>query len=119
MTFANSDQNIEEEKRFSKYRYIHDIDVFISKVVDDLQVDMYITEPQGLGDVALTYYPRSSDGTQRDFQVRRSSESRAHMHYAPSANEQLTYTSDGLAGDMVLTYDVMHSADGSYTEVNN
>ena len=41
------------------------------------------------------------------------------MRYAPSANEQLAYTSDGLAGDMVLTYDVRHSADGSYTEVNN
>ena len=50
-------------------------------------------------------------------QVRRSSDYRAHMRYAPSTDEQQTYSPDGLAGDVVLEYDVMHTRDGSYTEV--
>ncbi|XP_022107830.1 uncharacterized protein LOC110988530 [Acanthaster planci] len=97
----------------------HRINLWPGQVVDDFQVDIYVTEPQGIGDISLKYDPRTSEGQEQTLQVRRSSDYRAHMRYAPSADEQVTYSPDGLAGDVVLEYDVIHTRDGSYTEVQD
>ncbi|XP_038068542.1 uncharacterized protein LOC119737937 [Patiria miniata] len=97
----------------------HRIKLWPGQAVDDLQVDLYITEPQGISDISLKYDPRTSEGQEKTLQVRRSSDYRAHMRYAPSADEQLTYSPNGLNGDIVLEYDVVHTRDGSYTEVQD
>ena len=39
------------------------------------------------------------------------------MQFSPTPDEQLQYTTKGVAGDIVLEYDVMHTREGSYTEV--
>ncbi|XP_038066966.1 uncharacterized protein LOC119736992 [Patiria miniata] len=99
----------------------HRVNIWPGQAVEDLQLDIYITEPQGISDMFLKYAPRASETDEEDLRslIRRSSDYRAHMHYAPSATDQLTFTPDGMAGDVVLEYDVIHSREGSYVEVQD
>ncbi|XP_033646860.1 uncharacterized protein LOC117306366 isoform X1 [Asterias rubens] len=99
----------------------HRVNLWPGQVVDNLVMDIYITEPQGIAQMALNYYPRTSesDGEDLENSIRRSSDYRAHMQFSPTPDEQLQYTTKGVAGDIVLEYDVMHTREGSYTEVQD
>ena len=87
-----------------------------------MQVDIYITEPQGIQDISAQYQGRqiagrSADTTDLDDTIRRLYRYRSHVHYRPTRDEQLDYGTRGLDGDFVVNYDVFHTDQGSHSQV--
>lgn len=86
--------------------------------MEDLTVDMYVTEPQGISEIQTQYEGRNSISPQSiDADINRPGNNRAQVSYNPTEDEQLNFSPLGLAGDIVLTYDVEHDRAGSHTQV--
>ena len=47
----------------------HRVNLWPGQVVDNLVMDIYITEPQGIAQMALNYYPRTSESDGEDLEV--------------------------------------------------
>lgn len=103
-------------------QYQQRINVNPRQVVDNLGVDVQVTEPQRIKDISVAFQgkpvPSSSDvDLSRD--LVRESNSRYKFRYMPTPDEQSDFSEKGIDGDVVLTYNLMDAPTGSHTQVNS
>ncbi|XP_071817702.1 uncharacterized protein [Apostichopus japonicus] len=104
----------------SQNQYRHAVNIWPGEIVEDLTVDMYVTEPQGISEIQTQYEGRNSISPQSiDADINRPGNNRAQVSYNPTEDEQLNFSPLGLAGDIVLTYDVEHDRAGSHTQAQD
>uniref|UniRef100_A0ABM0M5Z2 Inter-alpha-trypsin inhibitor heavy chain H3-like n=1 Tax=Saccoglossus kowalevskii TaxID=10224 RepID=A0ABM0M5Z2_SACKO len=106
--------------------YEHRISIRPGQIVNRLKIDVYITEPQGL---EFIYAPpivtnvldswnidQSADSPAT---IDRLSDTRAHVYYYPTRDEQKNQSSEGISGDFVIRYDVSHDLSAGQIQVLN
>ena len=86
-----------------------------------MQVDIYVIEPQGIEDINAKYEGRTTEGSidsdNLDDTIRRNNRNRAHVQFRPTRDEQLDYGLKGIDGDLVVSYDLLRTSDGSHSQV--
>ncbi len=94
-----------------------------------MQVDIHLIEPQGIRVINAEYAGRDkadgvhvkTDFVNLDNTIRRpdrNRENRAHVHYRPTRDEQLDFSTKGVDGDFIVTYDLTRTSGGSHSQVH-
>ncbi|XP_070558049.1 inter-alpha-trypsin inhibitor heavy chain H3-like isoform X2 [Ptychodera flava] len=104
--------------------YEHRISIRQNQVIEDLKVEVFITEPQGIAFIQVPpIQSRAIDrwvGNDVDNSlatIKRPSPERAHIVFSPSREEQTSMSSNGVMGDFVVRYDVMHEFNAGELQV--
>jgi hypothetical protein len=101
--------------------YKHHVSLTPGQLVDNLSVDVSITEPQGVHGVKAYLLDRSKAGahTQYTQVVTKISESKHQVSYHPTDQEQQQHGQRGILADFVVEYDVNHASDAGDIRVLN
>ncbi|XP_072026086.1 inter-alpha-trypsin inhibitor heavy chain H4-like [Amphiura filiformis] len=104
--------------------YENRISIRPNQTVADLRVDAYIIEPEGLTQVKAWLETTEKDGEiittdLANNNIDLASSQRAHVRFQPTENEQATQSQQGIIGDFVIKYDVVHEFNGGNIQVVN
>ncbi|XP_077999603.1 inter-alpha-trypsin inhibitor heavy chain H3-like [Glandiceps talaboti] len=104
--------------------YEHRISIRPGQIVKRIKVDVYIIEPQGL---EFIYVPQIvtnvvdswnlSPTSDSPATITQESDSRAHVSYSPTEDEQRAQSPEGIMGDLIIRYDVKHDTSAGQIQV--
>ncbi|XP_070558043.1 inter-alpha-trypsin inhibitor heavy chain H3-like [Ptychodera flava] len=112
------------QRRLSTYE--HRISIRPGQIVKRLKIDVFITEPQGIeflhvspivSNIVDTWNLGGSDET--PVTINQESETRAHVSYYPTEDEQRAMSPEGIMGDLFVRYDVKHDTSAGEIQVLN
>ncbi|XP_022104985.1 inter-alpha-trypsin inhibitor heavy chain H3-like [Acanthaster planci] len=114
------------QRRHSVIEYRLNIDP--GQVVRSLNVDVHITEPQGLQEMDAMWLSTAVDsGSTNDVisplqdvvYLDKMSQNRAHIKFHPSKDQQKMERANGIIGNLLVQYDVLHDLSAGNLQVMN
>ncbi|XP_063952458.1 uncharacterized protein LOC129255898 [Lytechinus pictus] len=103
-------------------QYEQRINIAPHQLVEDLGIDVQVTEPQRIREMTAEY-----DGDTRTGRhtlnlatgITQDSDTRSQFRFYPTVYDQSYYNENGLDGDIVIKYDVERTPDGSHLQVQD
>ncbi|XP_071810265.1 inter-alpha-trypsin inhibitor heavy chain H3-like [Asterias amurensis] len=107
----------------------YSINIDPGQIIGSMKVDIRITEPQGLQELDAMWLSTGSgsssinEATPSSLQdvvfLDKISQSRAHIKFHPSKDQQKMERTDGIIGNLVVHYDVLHDLSAGNLQVMN
>lgn len=89
------------------------------QVVENLEANIYIKEPQGFSSIDVTWEQEDGQTPAKQLEQDRPSDEVVHVNFAPSMEEQEMASDLGLNGHFNIVYDVIHDDGPGDIQIHN